>query len=446
MKMDEKALPLASDAAPSGRRKTAILAGFAALRRSRIFYGVAALLVVAACYAAYRVIGTKESPPPRAARRALGGPQPVAVADAARLDVKIVRHGLLGTVTPIANVSVKTQLSGYLTDIGFKEGQLVQKGDFLAQIDPRPYEASKAQYEGQLLRDQGLLDQARDDLRRYQSLKKLDSIARQQADNQNWVVKQYEGSVKADRALVDNQSLNLTYARIVSPIRGRVGLRKIDAGSYVSTGEAIALVAQIDPISVIFGVPEDYIPEIASAQKKRGALEVTVFDRSDTKQIAVGRLQTLDNSIDTTTGMVSGRAELENADEKLYPNQFVNVHLLVDIHEKALVVPKTAIRSGASGLFVYKVTDQNRVVMQQITPSAGEHYDDFAGYNNGMVEIAQGLTEGERVVTDGADRLRDGAEVRIGGDGGAAPPPEKRRSDPERARERRPPRPPSETQ
>ncbi|WP_245291699.1 efflux RND transporter periplasmic adaptor subunit [Methylosinus sp. R-45379] len=444
--MDEKALPLESDAAPSDRRKTAILAGFAALRRSRIFYGVAALLVVAACYAAYRVIGTKESPPPRAARRALGGPQPVAVADAARLDVKIVRHGLLGTVTPIANVSVKTQLSGYLTDIGFKEGQLVQKGDFLAQIDPRPYEASKAQYEGQLLRDQGLLDQARDDLRRYQSLKKLDSIARQQADNQNWVVKQYEGSVKADQALVDNQSLNLTYARIVSPIRGRVGLRKIDAGSYVSTGDAIALVAQIDPISVIFGVPEDYIPEIASAQKKRGALEVTVFDRSDTKQIAVGRLQTLDNSIDTTTGMVSGRAELENADEKLYPNQFVNVHLLVDIHEKALVVPKTAIRSGASGLFVYKVTDQNRVVMQQITPSAGEHYDDFAGYNNGMVEIAQGLTEGERVVTDGADRLRDGAEVRIGGDGGAAPPPEKRRSDPERARERRPPRPPSETQ
>ncbi|WP_400771253.1 efflux RND transporter periplasmic adaptor subunit [Methylosinus sporium] len=448
LKMHENASPLEPDAASPGRRKTAILAGLAAFRRSRIFYGAAALLVVGACYATYRVIGTKEPASPRAARRALAGPQPVAVADVARLDVKIVRHGLLGTVTPIANVSVKTQLSGYLVDIGFKEGQLVEKGDFLAQIDPRPYEASKAQYEGQLLRDQGLLDQARDDLRRYQSLKKLDSIARQQADNQNWVVKQYEGAVKADQALVDNQSLNLTYARIVSPIRGRVGLRKIDAGSYVSTGDAIALVAQIDPISVIFGVPEDYIPEIASAQKKRGALEVTVFDRSDTRQIAVGRLQTLDNSIDPTTGMVSGRAEFANADDKLYPNQFVNVHLLVDIHEKALVVPKTAIRSGASGLFVYKVTDQNRVVMQQITPSAGEHYDDFAGYNSGMVEIARGLTEGERVVTDGADRLRDGADVRIvaGGDGAGAPSQEKRRDGPERARERRQQRPPSEAQ
>ncbi|ATQ67898.1 MULTISPECIES: efflux RND transporter periplasmic adaptor subunit [Methylosinus] len=377
-------------------------------------FGVAALVVALGCYVGYRAIAAKEQPTQRAGQRAAsGGPQPVAVATATRGDIKIVRHGLLGTVTPIANVSVKTRLAGELTEVGFTEGQYVRKGDFLAQIDPRPYEAQKAQSEGQLLRDQALLGQARDDLRRYESLKKLDSIARQQAENQAWIVKQYEGAVKADAALVDGQNLNLTYARILSPVAGRVGLRKVDAGSYVSAGDALVLVAQIDPISVIFGVPEDYIPDILSAQKK-GALEVAAFDRADTKQLAVGRLRTLDNTVDTTTGMVSGRAEFENTNEALYPNQFVNIHLLVELREKALVIPKTAIRSGASSLFVYKVTEENRVVMQRILPASGERYDDYAGYNNGMVEVTEGLSEGDRVVVDGADRLREGAEVKIG--------------------------------
>jgi membrane fusion protein, multidrug efflux system len=441
----------ASNEASGARKGRAI-----SMRRgSPVAIGLTALIVASLGYMSYRVIWPNEPPPmQRSGRRgAIAGPQPVAVATVARGDIKIVRHGLLGTVTPIANVTVKTQLSGYLTDVGFKEGQFVQKGDFLAQIDPRPYEAQKAQYEGQLLRDQGLLDQARDDLRRYQSLKKLDSISRQQADNQIWIVKQYEGSVKADQALVDNQTLNLTYARIVSPIAGRVGLRKIDAGSYVATQDAIALVAQIDPISVIFGVPEDYIPDIARAQKKNGALEVIAFDRSDTKKLATGRLQTLDNTIDPATGMVSGRAEFQNTDESLYPNQFVNIHLLVDVRENALTLPKTAIRTGATGRFVYKVTDENRVVMQHVVPAGGENYDDVAGYNDGRVEILQGLAEGDRVVIDGADRLRDGAEVKVaelgdhdrrGASEGSRPrrseqneQPSERRVDPELANERR---------
>ncbi|MBG0808395.1 efflux RND transporter periplasmic adaptor subunit [Methylosinus sp. H3A] len=466
--MDEKVTQHepAACAEPSGARKGLAFLKRNGSRRSPVAIGLTALIVASLGYVSYRVISPKDQSIQKPGRRgAFGGPPPVAVATVARSDIKIVRHGLLGSVTPIANVTVKTQLGGYLTEIGFKEGQYVQKGDFLAQIDPRPYEAQKAQYEGQLLRDQGLLNQARDDLRRYQSLKKLDSIAHQQAENQVWIVKQYEGSVKADQALVDNQTLNLTYARIVSPIAGRVGLRKVDAGSYVTTQDAIALVAQIDPISVIFGVPEDYIPDILRAQKKNGALEVIAFDRSDTKQLAIGRLHTLDNTIDPSTGMVSARAEFENRDEKLYPNQFVNIHLLVEVREQALTLPKTAIRKGAAGHFVYKVTGENRVVMQPVIPAGGENFDDVAGYNDGRIEILQGVAESDRIVVEGADRLREGAEVTIA-DGGdrehrtaadaSKPPPphnlapeaqpSEKRFDPERARERRPKRQPTETQ
>ncbi|WP_428990225.1 efflux RND transporter periplasmic adaptor subunit [Methylocapsa aurea] len=436
--MDEKVLSPITDAeaAPARAPMAArIAARLTQARRAPMTIGLSALIAAALAWAAYHAIAPTEPQAPRSTHKkgSPAAPQPVAVATIARRDIKIVRHGLLGTVTPIANVSVKSQISGYLMEVGYKEGQFVQKGDFLAQVDPRPYEAQKAQLEGQMMRDQGSLEQARDDMRRYQSLKKLDSISRQQADNQTWVVKQYEGAVKADQAQIDNQNLNLAYARIVAPVAGRVGLRKVDAGNYVTTADVIALVTQIDPITVIFGVPEDYIPDIMRAQKKSGGLEVAAFDRSDTKQIATGRLLTLDNSIDSTTGMVSGRAEFENKEETLYPNQFVNVHLLVDVREKTIAAPKAAIRTGASGPFVYKVTDDSRVVMQSVAPAEGEHFDDFAGFNDGMIEIASGLAEGDRVVVDGADRLRDGASVRLAASDGrasAAPPSETPRKDP----------------
>ena len=312
----------------------------------------------------------------------------------------------------------------------------VGEGGAATQIDPRPYEVQKAQAEGQLLRDQGLLEQARDDLRRYQSLKKLDSIARQQAENQIWIVKQNEGAVKADQAAVDTQKLNLTYAHIVSPVSGRVGLRQVDAGSYVTTGDpnGIVLVTQLDPISVIFSLPEDYVPQVSHALKVKGPLEVRVFDRADVRQLATGQLQTLDNTIDVTTGMVKARAEFENRDDKLYPNQFVNVRLLVDVLKNVLVMPKVAIKKGASGFYVFLVKDDSRVVIQNVSPAGGESYDSAS--DDGMVEVLQGLNEGDRVVVDGADRLRDGVQVRIVGNGagGATTAPVRAEEPPQEAR------------
>ncbi|MGA8170496.1 MAG: efflux RND transporter periplasmic adaptor subunit [Methylocystis sp.] len=377
----------------------------AAARRSPIAILLGLIIVALLGYATYRVLWPKEQPRTRSGRAA-GGIQPVGVATVARGDIKINRDGL-GNVTPIANVIMKTQLNGYLTQVAFKEGQMVKKGDFLAQIDPRPYEVLKQQYEGQLRHDQGFLDQARADLKRYSALLKQDSIARQQAENQIWVVKQYEGSVKSDQAQVDNQALNLTYAHIVAPITGRVGLRQVDAGSYVTTGDAngIVLITQIDPISVIFSIGEDYVQEIIAGVKANGELQVTALDRSNVNVLAVGKLDTLDNTVDTTTGMFKLRAEFENKDDKLFPNQFVNVRVLVGTRKNVLVMPSAAIQTGATnGSFAYVVREDNKVAVQPIVLGVSDA---------GMVEIKSGLQEGDKVVIDGADRLRDGAEIKI---------------------------------
>jgi multidrug efflux system membrane fusion protein len=420
--MNEAASPCENEdsARTSVRRAGAAGRVLDRVKHSPVGFGLGALLVAILVYGAFLAARPKEGTDRRFGRSGAGVAQSVGVASASRGDVDVVFRGLLGTVTPIANVVVKTQLSGYLTEVAFKEGQLVNKGDFLAQIDPRPYEAQKAQYEGQLMRDQSLLNQARDDLRRYQELQKLDSISRRQAENQAWVVRQYEGAVKADQALVDNQKLNLTYAHIVSPISGRVGLRQVDAGSFVTTGDpnGIALVTQLEPISVIFSLPEDYAPEVAEALKAKGALDVLAFDRANAKQIAAGKLLTLDNTIDVTTGMIKARAQFENAGGKLFPNQFVNVRLLVDTHRNVLTVPKGAIRKGASGFFVFVVGNDQRVTMRGVAPAGGDNFD--AASENGVVEVLQGLEEGDRVVVDGADRLRDGAEIRVS-DPNAAP-------------------------
>jgi len=410
-------------------------------RRSPVAVILGLTIVALLGYASYRFIWPREQTAPRSGRGFAGGVQPVGVATVGRGDIKIVRTAL-GAVTPIANVTIKTQLNGYLTEVAFTEGQLVKKGDFLAQIDPRPYQVLKQQYEGQLLHDQGLLDQARADLRRYQLLLKQDSIARQQAENQVYVVKQYEGSVKSDQALVDNQALNLTYAHIIAPVSGRVGLRQVDAGNYVSTSDpnGIVLLTQLDPISVIFSVAEDYLPEIVGSLKANGSLQATAIDRSNTNVLAVGRLSILDNSIDTTTGMVKGRAEFDNKDWKLFPNQFVNIQLLVNTDRNVITIPTAAVQTGAAGPFVYLLKQENKVVVRNIVlgPSEG-----------GMVEVKTGLDAGDKVVVDGSDRLRDGAEVRIAegapASGATAPAkpesdgsqPEKRQWDPEKKREHR---------
>jgi membrane fusion protein, multidrug efflux system len=340
--------------------------------------------------------------------------QPVKIATARLGDIKVFVNGL-GAVTPVATVNVVTQISGVLTEVGFREGQLVKKGDFLAQIDPRPYEVLQAQYEGQLLRDQGLLDQAKIDLARYQTLLKQNSIARQTEEDQVYLVKQYEGSVKTDRALIDAQKLNLIYSHIVSPVDGRVGLRLVDPGNYVQVGAtnaSIAVITQLQPITVIFPVPEDALPEIMPQVDAGVPMRVEIFDRANINRLAVGELITADNEIDVTTGMVKLRARFDNRDNKLFPNQFVNAHLLTRTLRNVVVVPTAAVQRGAPGAYAYVVDADNKARVHVL--SLGPTEED-------MTEVKSGLSAGDRVVVDGADRLRDGSPVRIPGEAGSEP-------------------------
>jgi multidrug efflux system membrane fusion protein len=331
--------------------------------------------------------------------------QAVGVAPVAKGDIPIVYDGL-GTVTSLATVTVRTQINGQLTEIGFKEGQLVKKGDFLAQVDPRPYEVALEQAEGALAKDEALLKDAQVNLVRYQKLTQQDSIARQQLDSQQALVHQDEGNVQTDKGLIDSAKLNLAYCRIVSPIDGRVGLRMVDAGNYVQTSDAngLVVITQIKPISVIFSQPEDRIGDISRRVNEGAMLEVTVFDRSGQRQIGQGSVATIDNQIDTSTGTVRLRALFPNDDLALFPNQFVNVRLLVNTMKDATVVPSAAIQIGAQGPFVYAVNSDDTVSVHplRLGPAAGE-----------QTAVLSGLEPGDRVVIDGVDRLREGAKVRI---------------------------------
>lgn len=330
--------------------------------------------------------------------------QAVGIALVSTGDMPIVLQGL-GTVTPLATVSVRSQISGYLMEIGYREGQMVKRGDFLAQIDPRPYEALLAQYQGQLARDQALLQNSRLDLVRYQTLNRQDSIAKQNVDTQAALVKQNEGTVAADQAMVDQQRLNIAYTRITSPVEGRVGLRQVDAGNYISAGStALVVVTQLKPISVLFTLPEDDVARVMKQVRAGAKLSVRAYDRGDQHEIATGRLETVDNQIDVTTGTVKLRAIFDNADEALFPNQFVNARLTVDTIRNAPIVPTAAILRGSPGTYVYLMQGEDKVTVRPIT----------LGQSDGpRTVVLAGLKPGERVVVDGTDRLREGASVRV---------------------------------
>jgi multidrug efflux system membrane fusion protein len=342
-----------------------------------------------------------------AGRFAASGPTSVVAAVVQKGDMPVTVSGL-GTVAPLATVTVKTQINGYLTKIAFKEGQMVKQGDFLAQVDPRPYQIALDQAQGQLERDQALLRNAQLDLIRYRRLAAQDSIAKQQVDTQESLVRQYEGTVAADKAQVDNAKLNLVYCHIVSPISGRVGMRQVDQGNYVQTGDSagIVVITQLEPISVIFTVPEDNIPAIMKRLRENAALQVTAYDRSNTRRIAVGTLLTTDNQVDTSTGTLKLRAQFDNKDDTLFPNQFVNATLLIDTLHDVAIVPASAIQRGAPGTYVYVIKPDSTVAVRKVKlgPSDGNR-----------VSVTSGLAAGERVVVDGADKLREGAKVTIAG-------------------------------
>jgi multidrug efflux system membrane fusion protein len=370
---------------------------------SRRWLWLPALLLgaIIAYWALARERGAAESSAARGAARAV----PVAVATARRGEMPVVLDGL-GTVTAFNTVTVRSRVDGQLVRIGFQEGQFVEEGDLIAQIDPRPFEATLAQAEGTLVRDEAQLRDARLNLERYRDLLARGFISKQQYDDQAALVGQFEGAVKADQGTIASAKLQLLYCRITAPISGRVGLRLVDVGNIVHAADqtGLAVITQVQPITVLFTIPEDRLPDVMRRLQAGKSLGVEAYDRSGRTKIADGKLVTTDNQIDPATGTFKLKAVFENQDHALFPNQFVNVRLLLDVRPDATIVPAAAIQRGPKGPFVYVVKADQTVEARPVTIGLTEGSD---------TSIDSGLSPGEVAVVDGADKLRPGAAVEV---------------------------------
>ncbi|QAU33945.1 MdtA/MuxA family multidrug efflux RND transporter periplasmic adaptor subunit [Janthinobacterium sp. 17J80-10] len=357
----------------------------------------------------WKIKDTQAASAPAARNAGNARPIPVIAQPVKTQDVRIVQNGL-GTVVSQASVTVRARVNGQLQRVLFKEGQAVKAGEVLAEIDPRPFAAQLAQVQGQATRNLALLKNAQIDLERYRQLREQNSISTQQVDTQESLVQQYKGTVQADQGLLDNARLQLEFTRIAAPISGKIGLRQIDSGNNISTTDStgLAVITALQPIGVVFALPEDVLPNIAArlaaSQKSGKPLEVEAWDRGSKKLLAKGELLTIDNQIDPASGTVKFKALFPNTDNTLFPNQFVNIRLLTETRANATVAPNAAIQRGSQGPFVYVVGADNTVTVKPVKPGPVEA---------GVTLISEGLNAGEIVVVNGVDKLREGAKVAV---------------------------------
>ena len=374
-------------------------------RKSRLGLWVFWLLVIVAGVVGYQLYARSRT---AAKEPTATPPTSVGVTSVEKRDMPYYLSGL-GSVAAFNTVTVHTRVDGQIMRVAFTEGQFVHEGDVLIVIDPRPYQVALDQAEGQLAKDVASQNDAKVDLSRYQTLWQQGVIARQQLDTQQATVGQFDGAIQSDKAQIDNEKLQLTYCRITSPINGRVGLRLVDQGNIVHAADAngMLVITQVQPVAVTFTLPEDSLPDVLSEMKKK-QLSVEAYSRDNDTKLAEGKLLTLDNQIDQTTGTIKLKSEFENRDLSLWPNQFVNVRLFLDVHKDAVVVSSAAIQKGTQGSFVYVIGSDNKAQVRPVQV-------DFTEGN--VSTIAQGLKGGEQVVIDGADKLQSGAPVVVHGGG-----------------------------